>query len=73
MSAEEAYQTDLEFVIAQCWADGQHHSKILDDGTEVYAYPHKQGVAWGVQGATHGYNVKRGIRGKEDGSDIAVS
>jgi hypothetical protein len=71
MSANESYQTALEFVIAQCRADGERHSKTLEDGTEVYAYPHRQGVAWGVNDGEHGFNVKRGIR-TEDGTDIAV-
>ena len=71
MSADESYQTALEFVIAQCWADGERHSEVLPDGIEVYAYAHPQGVAWGVNDAARNFNVKRGIR-KDDGTDVAV-
>jgi hypothetical protein len=71
MSADESYQEALEFAIAQCWADGERHSRTLDDGTEVYAHVHKQGIAWGVNDGQTGFNVKRGIR-KDDGTDIAV-
>ena len=72
MSANETYQIDLEFVIAQVLAHGWRHSKTLEDGTEVYAYPHPQGVAWGVNSAADGFNLRRGVR-KADGTDIAVS
>jgi len=71
MSADAAYQTALEFAIAQCWADGGRYSQILDDGTEVYACGPGDGVAWGVNRAGDGFNIKRGIR-KEDGTDVAV-
>jgi hypothetical protein len=72
MSADQDYQADLEFAIAQCWADGEHHSKVLADGKGVYAYKHTDGIAWGVNDAATGFNIRRGIR-KEDGTDIAVS
>jgi hypothetical protein len=72
VSAAESYQTDLEFAIAQCWADGERHSSTVADGKEVYAYKHQDGVAWGVNDALTGFNMKRGIR-REDGTDVAVS
>jgi hypothetical protein len=71
MTAEQAYQKELEFVIAKCWADGFRHSTELPDGAEVYAYTHHRGVAWGINDAEHGQNIRRGIR-LEDGTDIAV-
>ncbi len=38
MTTKPDYQTALEFVIAQCWADRSRNSKTFPDGTEVYAY-----------------------------------
>jgi hypothetical protein len=67
MSDESAYY--LEFVIAQALSSGERHSHTLSDGTLVYAYPHANGIAWGIN---EGANILRGIR-KDDGSDIAVS
>ena len=66
MSAAELYQKELEFAISQCWADGALHSKVLKDGIEVHAAPHKNRVEWSVKVA-----VKRGIR-SEDGSDVPI-
>jgi hypothetical protein len=71
LSADQSYQAALEFVIGQVWLDGQHHRETIEDGTEVYAYLHADGVAWGVNRAGDGFNVKRGIRTPED-VDIAV-
>jgi hypothetical protein len=42
------------------------------DGSEVYAYPHSRGIAWGVNAAATGVNILRGIR-RHDGGDEAVS
>jgi hypothetical protein len=41
------------------------------DGAEVYAYPHRAGIAWGVNAAWTGVNLLRGIR-RPDGRDEAV-
>jgi hypothetical protein len=72
MTTEPHYTKDLEFVIAQVWADGSSHSKLCDDGkTEVYAYKHVQGVAYGVNGGPNGFNILRGVR-KADGDDVMV-
>ena len=71
MTTDKDYQKALEFAIAQCWADGERHIDILESGVEVYAYKHPQGVAWGINRAEDGFNIRGGIR-KEDGSDEAV-
>jgi hypothetical protein len=42
------------------------------DGSEVYAYPHQRGIAWGVNAAGSGVNILRGVR-RPDGADEAVS
>jgi hypothetical protein len=72
MSADQSYTAELEFVIGQVWLDGERHSETAEDGTEVYAYLHADGVAWGVNRAGDGCNVRRGIRTPQ-GVDIAVS
>ncbi len=69
MSTRQAYSSELEFVIAEVWNTNQPHSKTLDDGTEIYAYPHADGVAWGVNGGENGFCIKRGVRTPE-GKDM---
>ena len=40
------------------------------DGATVYAYPHGEGIGWGVNAHESGLNILRGIR-QPDGSDEA--
>ena len=40
------------------------------DGATVYAYPHGEGIGWGVNAHESGLNILRGIR-RPDGSDEA--
>jgi hypothetical protein len=42
-----------------------------EDGVECYAYPHRGGIAWGVNAAQTGVNILRGVR-RLDGIDEAV-
>lgn len=39
-------------------ATSTHYGKV-----EYYAYPHGSGgIAWGINGGTHGFNTKRGVK-----------
>ena len=40
-------------------------SEMLADGSEAYAYPGARGTHWGVNRASDGFNVKRGIWPKD--------
>jgi len=42
------------------------------DGAAVYAYPHGEGIAWGINAPESGLNVLQGIR-RPDGVDEAES
>ena len=61
----------IEEAIAKAKASGERETVQASDGAEAYAYPHRDGIAWGVNGPD-GWNVLRGIRGA-DGKDVAVS
>jgi hypothetical protein len=55
-------QASVRGVVAQCFDTGKRESRTLSGGTEVYAYPSAGGiVAWGVNRATDGKNIARGV------------
>jgi hypothetical protein len=45
---------------------------VETEDTEVYAYPHSRGIAWGINAAGTGLNILRGVR-RPDGTEEAVS
>ena len=59
-------------MIAKAKAAGSRESLTAADGTELYAYPHPSGIAWGINAAETGVNLWRGIRWP-DGRDAAES
>ena len=60
----------IEIAILKARASKARETVQAEKG-EAYAYPHRDGTAWGVN-AADGRNVLRGIR-RPDGTDIAVS
>ncbi len=72
MSTYLEYQLEIEFVIAAVKRTDWMERRTAIDGTEVYAYPMRDGrIAWGVNGAGNGFNILRGVR-NPDGTDEAV-
>ncbi len=67
---KERYRAAIEEAIAFARFSHSRATVKADDGSEAYAYPHRDGVAWGVNGP-QGVNILRGIR-RPDGSDMAV-
>jgi len=65
------YSADLEIAIARARVGRDLRTVKASDGAEVYAYPHRDGIAWGVNTAGS-VNILRGIR-RPDGTDKAVS
>ena len=74
MSAEvqRRYSDTIERAIARAKEMEGRVTVKAQDGSEVYAYPHSRGIAWGVNAAVTGVNILRGIR-RLDGADEAVS
>jgi hypothetical protein len=65
------YQKELEEVIAKVRKTGSRETVDALDGAEVYAYSRSEGrIAWGVNRASDGRNILRGIR-LPDGTDTA--
>jgi hypothetical protein len=60
LTAEQ--QQAVEQVIGLARQHGDRHTKDLPDGSEAYAYPHRRGIAWGVNGGSFGFNIARGVR-----------
>ena len=70
MSTKERYRAEIEDAIAKARFSRSRATVTAEDGQgDVYAYPHRDGIAWGVNGP-EGVNILRGIR-RDDGSDIA--
>jgi hypothetical protein len=67
MITKERYSREIEAAIAKANAAGSRENL---NGSEVYAYPHRDGVAWGVNAPETGVNILRGIR-RTDGGDEA--
>jgi hypothetical protein len=68
---QKRYLATIEAAIAKAKATHERAMAEAPDGTEVYAYPHRDGIAWGVNAAGTGANILRGIR-RPDGSDEAM-
>jgi hypothetical protein len=66
------YSAAINIAIAMARASRDLRMVKASDGAEVYAYPHREGIAWGVNTAGSGVNILRGIR-RPDGTDKAVS
>jgi hypothetical protein len=66
------YGGAIEAAIGKAKASRQRETVSASDGAEVYAYPNTRGIAWGVNDASAGFNLLRGIR-RPDGTDEAVS
>jgi hypothetical protein len=66
------YSAAIEAVIVDATASRERETVKAADGAEVYAYPHPEGIAWGVNAAETGANILRGVR-RPDGADEAVS
>ena len=66
------YSAAIDIAIARARASRDLRTVKASDGAEVYAYPHREGIAWGVNTAGSGVNILRGIR-RPDGTDKAVS
>ena len=66
------YKADINLAIARAQVGRELRTVRASDGAEVYAYPHREGIAWGVNAAGSGVNILRGIR-RPDGTDKAVS
>jgi hypothetical protein len=70
--AQKRYFDTIETAVARA---KQMEGRVIvkaQDGSEVYAYPHSRGIAWGVNEAGTGVNILRGIR-RSGGADEAVS
>jgi lipid-binding SYLF domain-containing protein len=65
------YKADINLAIARAQVGRELRTVIASDGAEVYAYPHREGIAWGVNTAGS-VNILRGIR-RPDGTDKAAS
>jgi hypothetical protein len=61
-SLTQAQADAIQQVIELVRQNGEHQTVTLADGSEVYAYPHARGVAWGVNRAGDGFNIARGVR-----------
>jgi hypothetical protein len=66
------YATAIEATIAKAKASGEREIVEASDGAEVYAYPHSEGIAWGVNAVGTGDNILRGVR-RPDGQDEGVT
>ena len=66
---KQRYANELAEVIAKAKAAGSRESLTTADGSEIYAYPHKDGIAWGINRAADGVNIWRAVR-RPDGADI---
>jgi hypothetical protein len=64
------YGAAIEEAIAKVKASRGLENIRAFDGASVYAYPHGEGIAWGVNAHESGLNILRGVR-RPDGSDEA--
>lgn len=69
--AAQRYAAAIEAAISQAGVRRERTTVEAHGGAEAYAYPHRDGIAWGVNGP-QGVNILRGIR-RPDGADMAVS
>jgi hypothetical protein len=66
------YSAAIEAVIVDAKNSGEREAVKAADGAEVYAYPHPEGIAWGVNAVGTGDNILRGVR-RPDGQDEGVT
>ena len=66
------YGAAIEEAIAKVKASRGLETVEAFDGAAVYAHPHGEGVAWGVNAPGSGLNILRGVR-RPDGVDEAES
>ena len=66
------YSAAIEAAIADAKASRERETVKAADGAEVYAYPHPEGIAWGVNAVGTGDNILRGVR-RPDGQDEGVT
>jgi hypothetical protein len=66
------YKADIDLAITRAQVGRELRTVKASDDAEVYAYPHRDGIAWGVNAAGSGVNILRGVR-RPDGTDKAVS
>ena len=64
------YDAAIEEAIAKVKASRGLVNIRAFDGATVYAYPHGEGIGWGVNAHESGLNILRGIR-RPDGADEA--
>lgn len=64
---KQHYAADIDAAINKARESGSRESLMVGD-VEIYAYPHRDGVAWGLN-AADGKNILGGIR-TPDGTDI---
>ena len=73
IALKEHYREAIEAAISKAKACRDLVTVEAFDGTEAYAYPHREGrIAWGVNTDKEGINILRGIR-RPDGADEAES
>jgi hypothetical protein len=72
MPPKVSYGKEIDEAIEKARKRGEQADVTALDGAHVYAYPRGEGeFAWGVNRASDGFNILRGIR-KPDGSDCEV-
>lgn len=59
-------QVALRRLAAQARRMGGRLTEMTFNGTEIYVYPHADGIAWGVNDGATGFCVARGICGSND-------
>jgi hypothetical protein len=71
MSIKQRYSREIADAIAKARFSRSRATVTTEDGAEIYAYPKPEGlIAWGINSAETGINVRRGIR-RPDGADEA--
>ena len=70
MTTKSRYAAQIDATIAHARFSHARATVKAEDGSEAYAYPHRDGTAWGLNAAETGVNMLRGIR-RPDDTDIA--
>ena len=72
IALKEHYSEAIEAAISKAKVSRDLVTVEAFDGTEAYAYPHREGrIAWGVNTEKDGINILRAVR-QPDGIDEAV-
>lgn len=61
-SLDAVTKAAVESVIAECRQAGKMVRRPHGEKSEVYAYPQKDGISWGVDGPPNGWQIARGMR-----------